>query len=271
MRWLAACGPSGVDTRQLGHGQDDGPHQVDGVVRGHALQDSRDALEPHAGIDGGPGQGDPVAGSDLVELHEDEVPELQEPVSVLLGTPRRATVDGVALVVEDLRARAAGSRVAGGPEIVRGGDPDDAAVGQPGHLLPQVVGFVVVVIDRDEQSLLVEPEVPRDERPGILDRGRLEVIPERKIAEHLEERVMTRRVADVVEVVVLASGAEALLGRGGAAIGSFLDAGEKVFELHHSGAGEHERRIVAGDERPRRHDLVPRLSKEVEESRRGSR
>ena len=79
-------------------------------------------------------------------------------------------------------------------------------------------------------------EVLGDELPGQRDRPLLEVVAEGEVAEHLEERVMPRRVADVVEVVVLAAGAHALLRGGGARVGARLLAGEDVLELHHAGA-----------------------------------
>ena len=50
----------------------------------------------------------------------------------------------------------------------------------------------------------------------------LEIIAEREIAQHFEESVMARGIADVVEVVVLAAGAHAFLRRGGARIGPLL-------------------------------------------------
>ena len=261
--------PVRVDAGEVGHGLDDGAHQVRVVVRRHALQDGRDALEAHAGVDRGARQRHAVAGAELVVLHEDEVPELQEPVPVLVGTAGRPAPHLVALVVEDLRTGAAGAGVAGGPEIVRGGDADDAAVRQAGDLLPQVEGLVVVVVDGDEQPFPVQPEAARDELPGVLDGGRLEVVAEREVAQHLEERVVARRVADVVEVVVLAAGAQALLCRGGARIRPLLDAGEEVLELHHAGAGEHQRGVVSRNERARGDDLVAGLAEEVEENRAG--
>ncbi len=48
-------------------------------------------------------------------------------------------------------------------------------------------------------------------RPGEADRVFLEVVAEREVAEHLEERVMAQRRPDVVEVVVLAAHPHALL------------------------------------------------------------
>jgi hypothetical protein len=69
------------------------------------------------------------------------------------------------------------------------------------------------VIDRDQQPLGFEAEFLRDQVPGQLDRAILEIIAERKVAEHLEERVMARGIADIVEIVVLAAGAHAFLRR----------------------------------------------------------
>ncbi len=46
-----------------------------------------------------------------------------------------------------------------------------------------------------------------------LDRDVLEIVAEREVAEHLEEGVVARGIADIVEIVVLAAGAHALLRR----------------------------------------------------------
>ena len=112
------------------------------------------------------------------------------------------------------------------------------------------------MIDGRRQLVLRQAEFLGDQIPGELDRAVLEIIAEREIAEHLEEGVMPRGVADIVEVVVLAAGAHAFLRGGGALIGPLLDAGEDVLELHHAGIGEHQGRVVARHQRRRRHDLV---------------
>ena len=138
-------------------------------------------------------------------------------------------------------------------------------VGEAGDLLPERERLVVVVVDGDDQPLLVEAELLGDQVPGELDRAFLEVVAEREVAEHLEEGVVARGVADVVEVVVLAAGAHALLRRRPRAEGARLLAGEDVLELHHAGVGEHQRRVVARHQRRRRHDLVPVLAEVVEE------
>ena len=66
----------------------------------------------------------------------------------------------IAVIVEDFRARTAGPGVAHRPEIVRRRDADDLVVGQPGDLLPQVEGLIVVVIDGDQQLVLSAARIP---------------------------------------------------------------------------------------------------------------
>ena len=58
--------------------------QVDVVIVGDALQDGGDALQPHAGIDGGLGQIEAGVLVHLLELHEDEIPEFEEAVAVFV-------------------------------------------------------------------------------------------------------------------------------------------------------------------------------------------
>ncbi len=68
-------GPSRLDAGEIRHVRDDRTEQVDLVIVVGALQHRRDALEPHAGIDRGSRQVDALAAGDLLELHEDQVPE----------------------------------------------------------------------------------------------------------------------------------------------------------------------------------------------------
>jgi hypothetical protein len=70
-----------------------------------------------------------------------------------------------------------------------------------------------------------------------------------EIPQHLEEGVVPRGVADIVEVVVLAAGAHAFLRRRRTRVGALFLAGEHVLELHHAGVREHQRRVVARHQR----------------------
>ncbi len=259
--------PVGIDAARLGAGADQRAHQIDVVIVVLALQHRGDALEPHAGVDRGARQRDALAAGQRFELHEHEIPDLDEAVAVRLRRAGRAAGDRIAVVEEDFRTRPAGAGVAHRPEIVRGRDADDARFGKAGDALPQIEGLVVVVVDGDAEPVLRQAEFLGDQGPGEFDRERLEIVAEREIAEHLEERVMARGVADVVEVVVLAAGAHAFLRGGRALVGPPLDAGEDVLELHHAGVGEHQRRIVARHERTRGHDLMAVPGEELQETR----
>ena len=244
---------------------DDAAEQIDVVVVVQPLEHRRDALEAHAGVNRGPGQRLAPAGRDLLELHEHQVPDLDEAVAGLVGAARRPARHPGPVVVEDLRARPARPGIAHRPEIVGGGDAQDPALGQPRDLPPQRERLVVLGIDRDQQPVRRQSVLPGHQVPGELDRHVLEVVAEREVAEHLEEGVVPGGVADVVEVVVLAAGAHALLRRGRAPVRPLLDAGEHVLELHHAGVGEQQRRVVVRHERARGHDLMAVLPEILEE------
>ena len=116
------------------------------------------------------------------------------------------------------------------------------------------------------QARLVEAPDPGEQLPGPGDRLLLEVIAEGPVAEHLEEGVVIGVVADVVEVVVLSAGADALLRVDDAAVLGRLGAEEVGLELVHAGVGEEQRRVVVRDDRRAGHERVAvLLAKEVDE------
>ena len=125
--------------------------------------------------------------------------------------------------------------------------------------------LVVGVIDGDRQPLRREPPLLRHELPGKLDRTLLEIVAEAEVSEHLEERVMPGRIADVVEIVMLAARADALLARRGGRIRPRFEPGEYVLERHHAGVDEHQRRIVVRHQRGRSDARVPLALEIVEE------
>src|SRR5690606_19764227 len=136
--------------------------------------------------------------------HEDEVPELQEPVAVLFRRTGRTAPHMLALIDEDFRAGAARASVAHLPEVVRSWNADNLVIGKAGDLPPKRRRLFVLRIDRHEQAVLGQVETLRHQLPGKLDRLLLEVVAEGEVAEHLEESEMSCRIADIVEVVVLA-------------------------------------------------------------------
>ena len=240
-----AAGAVRIGRGDMGRGLDQRPHQVGVVVVVLALQERADPLQPHAGVDRGFRKRLAGAVLELLELHEDEVPDLDEPVAVLVGAAGRPAPDMVAVIVEDFRAGAAGAGRTHHPEVVVRRNADDPLVRQAGGLLPDLRRLVIGVVDRDQQAVLRNPELLGDQVPGEGDRVVLEIVAEREVPEHLEEGVVARGIADVVEVVVLAARAHAFLAGGGAAVVAVLEPGEDVLELHHARVGEHQRRVVA--------------------------
>ncbi len=139
--------------------------------------------------------------------------------------------------------------------------------GSPAIFFHRPKGLVVFGEDGDGELVLGQAEFLGDQRPGPFDRIGLEIVAEGEIAEHLEERVVAGRIADIVEIVVLAAGAHAFLRRGGAAVGPLLGAGEHVLELHHAGIGEHQGGVVARHQRRGSDDFVAVALEEVEKGR----
>ncbi len=234
----------------------------------HALLDERDALEAHARIDVLLRQ---VAHDREVELrlhvgdlvlHEHEVPDLH--VAVVVG--RRAAVNTVlgAEVEEDLRARARRTGLACRPVVRVLAKPLDAVVGQRRVLLPQRERLVVFLVDGDPEVVRREPEAAvglrrREELPGEPDRALLEVVAEREVAAHLEERAVARGLADLFDVV----GADALLHARRTVVGRGHQARQVRHERHHAGHSEHQARVIT-HERGRGHNRVASLLEEVQ-------
>ena len=115
------------------------------------------------------------------------------------------------------------------------------------------VGRLVVARDAVRRVALeyghVQPggvELPDfgEELPGPGDRVLFEVVAEAPVAEHLEEGVVVGVPADIVQVVVLAAGADALLRVHDPGELRLLGAEEVRLELVHPGVGEEQGGVV---------------------------
>lgn len=72
--------------------------------------------------------------------------------------------------------------------------------------------------------------------------------------------------ADILQIVVLATGPHTFLRGGGAKVLPLLLAEEAVLELVHAGVGKEEGRVVVRDQRRRADDGVPVFCKVLEKS-----
>ena len=116
--------------REFGHPVQQGQEQVGVVVGSDPLEHRGQALQARARVDAGGRKRPQVPLGTPVELHEDQVPELQELASLAarleLGrVGRRSAFRLRAQVVVDLRTRAAGSGVGHLPEVVLVAQPVD--------------------------------------------------------------------------------------------------------------------------------------------------
>ena len=148
-------------------------------------------------------------------MHEHEVPDLDIAIAFLIRRTRRPAGHFRAVIVEDLRARSAGTGFTHRPKIgflthAR------AAGGVDANLIgPDARGFVVFLENRHPQPVLRNAEGAGDEIPREMDGFALEVVAEAEIAQHFEKRMVSGGVTDILQVVVLAAGANATLrGRG---------------------------------------------------------
>ena len=254
---VRGIGPVG-HARPLRDGLDEGLEEVGVVIGELALHHGGDALQAHAGVDAGRGQRVQFSRRVAVVLHEHEVPDLEPAVALAFHAEARAARldlgagEAVALEEVDLRAGPAGAGVAHGPEVVFRPQLQDAVRGdvhQPEAVRLRVAGHAGLTLeDRDRQPVLGEAHVAGEELPREGDPFLLEVVPEREVPEHLEEGVMARGVAHVLEVVVLAAGPHALLGRRGAVVRPLLAPEEDVLELVHPRVGEEQGGVVLGHE-----------------------
>ena len=248
-RNIIAFGLSIPGTGQFARGVQDAPCRVDLVDVVDALQQGRHSFESHSGID--------VLVRKLVqdgvvlfcrtgtslELHENQVPHFE--VAVLVGN--RTSLDAVvgSSVVVDLRTGSARPWHPHRPVVV--GLPASLnAIQRKTHIpVPNIDGLVVVEIHRDPQSRLIESVATVGDRLGEQlpregNRPFLEVVTERKVARHLEERRVTRSLADLFDV----QGAHDLLRAGRAGIRRRRFSEEIRLEGHHAGVDEQQRRII---------------------------
>src|SRR5690606_7670746 len=128
-------------------------------------------------------------------------------------------------------------------------------------------GLVVLLVDGHPYPVRVEAVAARvdgvgDQLPGQRDGPFLEVVPEREVAAHLEERAVPGGLADLLDVL----GAHALLHRGRARVGGRLLPGEVGDERHHAGDGEQQRRVGRDQRGARYHGVAVRLEVREEPS-----
>ena len=235
---------------------DRGLEHVGVVVGVLALQGAHEALEAHTGVDDIHAQGHQRAVGLALELHEHDVPDLDDLRVVLvhqLAAGHLGFLLGGTAVEMDLGAGTAGACVAHLPEVVVLVAVDDVVCR---HVLgPERGSFVVAgdvllgraLEDGDVEVLGVEADDIHEIFPCHVDGALLEVVAERPVAEHLEHRVVVGVVAYLFQVVVLTADAQTFLRVGAAARFGVFGAKDDILPLVHTSVGEHKCGVVLDD------------------------
>mmetsp|Transcript_13571 Transcript_13571/g.37041 ORF Transcript_13571/g.37041 Transcript_13571/m.37041 type:complete len:263 (+) Transcript_13571:2054-2842(+) len=195
---------------------EDDSKQICVVVAAYVQQHRRDALQAHARVHALCRQVDQGSVVLALKLHEDIVPDLEH--IRVVHVDEFWTLSPSDAVVMDLRARTTRTRVAHLPEIVLHVKGQDSRVRQ--ILLPDPLGILihrhsglllVASIVRGIQPIGVQVVHLGQQFPSPIDRLLLEVVAKRPIAKHLKKSVVVNVLADILEVVVLATCSDAFL------------------------------------------------------------
>ena len=120
-----------------------------------------------------------------------------------------------AKIVVDLGTRAARPRLTHLPEVVFFVERNNAIPRDAGARSPEFRSRVIFSEYRDPELVNGQLVFARQQGPCVIDCFLFEIRAERKVAQHFEKGLMAARAADVVEIVVLSSGAHAFLRTGG--------------------------------------------------------
>ena len=145
-------------------------------------------------------------------------------------------------------AGTAGAGIAHGPEVICLTEPGDAVFRHPDIFMPDFSGFIVVQIDGYPEFVFIKTVPVGQQVPAEFNGLLLEIIPEREIAQHLKECMVSGCVSHVLQVIVFAAGPDTFLGRGGPDIAAFFFTEEGPLELNHTGIGKQQGRIIGWHE-----------------------
>ena len=251
-----------VDTGDVGNGLHDVLDRVDLEEVVDALHDAGQTLETHAGIDVLVFERRVIVVAVVVELGEDEVPDLHVAVAVaadLAGGLAAAVL--FSAVIVDLGAGAAGTGAVL-PEVVFLAETDHVVFRDTDVLRPDVPRLIVVFVDGAVEFVRRDLEDFREEFPGPVDGVMLEVVAEGEVAQHLEVGAVTGGVADVVDV----GSTDALLTGRHTVAGRRDLSREELLHRGHTGVDEQQALVSVGHERIARQPQVLFAFKELKEA-----
>ena len=102
-----------------------------------------------------------VAGFITIKLHEDVIPDLNEAITILIRTARRAARNMLTMIIKNLGARTAWAGITHHPKVIRRitrafviPNTNDAIGRNPNLVFPNRVGLIIFSIHSDQQFIL---------------------------------------------------------------------------------------------------------------------
>ena len=142
------------------------------------------------------------------------------------------------MVVKNLGTWTAGSGIAHAPEIILGADTGKTVRINADFFQPDLFGLAILIVNRDPEPCGRNAQHTGQKLPRELNGLTLEIVPEAEIAQHLEEGVMPCSVADILKIVMFATGTNATLRGGSSDIRAILTPQKDILELHHPCIGK---------------------------------
>src|SRR5439155_26865843 len=115
-------------------------------------------------------------------------------------------------VIVNLRARSAWTGFTHLPEIVPLIQTDNAVARYAGAGRPNLGRRIIFAKNGDPEPFHGKPEFHGEQGPGVVDGFLLEIRAEGEISQHFKECLMPPCVAHVVQIIVLTTGTNTLLG-----------------------------------------------------------
>ena len=153
------------------------------------------------------------------------------------------------MIVENLSTRATWPRWPHHPEVIIRGNADNFIVRQARNFFPHICSFIICMVDGDAKLFFWNIQLFGDQFPCKWDSFTFEIVAKGKIAHHFEKCVMPCCVSHIVQIIMLAAGANAFLCCRCPFVITGFDAREEVFKLNHAGIGKHQRGIIARNKR----------------------
>ena len=138
--------------RESFNGLHDGHKQIGVIIGGHILKHRHNTFQAKPCINTGFGKGGHGTGLIPFKLHEHQIPQFKVAIALTSHSAIGIiTSKGLSPVNVDLTTGTAGAGIPHGPEIILCSQTDNTIFGDTNVVPPQVIGFIIVQINRDPE------------------------------------------------------------------------------------------------------------------------